>query len=121
MQYKKTKKYKKTEFEIENEILNWLNNQKNILAFKVETNGYWDPKKQFYRKRKSKFVLPGTSDILGVYEGKFFAIEVKREKNYKISNNQLNFIYEIKKNGGIAGIAKNIEEAALLLGLDYKN
>ena len=121
MQYKKVKKYIKKESDIENEILTWLNNQKNILAFKVETSGYWDQKKQFYRKRKSKFVLPGTSDILGVYEGKFFAIEVKREKNFKISNHQLHFINEIRKNGGFAGIARNIQEAALILNIDYEN
>lgn len=41
----------------------------------------------------------------------FVAIEVKKDDKAQISDEQLNFIEFVKKRGGIAGIARSVEEA----------
>ncbi len=53
--------------------------------------------------------LKGKSDILGIYEGKFLAIEVKRP-NGIVSEDQAYFIERINKEGGIAFIATCLED-----------
>ncbi len=57
---------------------------------------------------------PGGSDLIGIYNGRFCAFEVKTEKG-KASDSQLNFISAIIKNGGIAGVVRSAEDALKLL------
>lgn len=106
-----------TEFQIETNILDGLNKIPGCFAFKVETNGYFDQNKGIYRKRKSKYAIRGTSDIIGVYFGKFFAFEVKSMKG-KPTPDQLVFIETVKSKGGIAGIVRSIEDALNLFQKD---
>lgn len=72
-----------TEKQIESQILDWLNLQPGIFAFKVNTTGIWDTKRKVFRTIKNKHIHRGTSDIIGTKYGKFFAIEVKTLKQYK--------------------------------------
>lgn len=69
-----------TEKEIETEILYFLNYQVGILAFKVNTVGIYDQRLGIHRKL-SKFVMPGTPDILACISvggiGVFAGFEVK--------------------------------------------
>lgn len=51
----------------------------------------------------------GISDILGIYNGKPLAIEVKSEKG-KLTDEQQQFQQEFRENGGIAFVAKSIED-----------
>lgn len=53
--------------------------------------------------------LKGKSDILGIYKGKFLAIEVKRPSG-RLSLDQELFLEEVKKHGGIAIIARSVED-----------
>src|SRR4051812_32691746 len=71
------KVFEPSEYQVETVILQFLNAQPGCFAFKVETRGYYNRAKGFYQKNKSKYVLAGTSDIIGTYKGKFFALEVK--------------------------------------------
>lgn len=66
-----------TEKLLESQILTWLNYQPETFAFKINTVGIYDVKKQCFRKNRNPFVHCGTSDILGIHHGQFFAIEVK--------------------------------------------
>ena len=98
------------EFTIETEILEWLNCQKGVFAFKVETGGYYDKKKGFFRKRKSKFNIKGTPDIIGIKSGKFFAIECKSLKG-QITSHQERFLNHVILMGGKAAVCRSISEA----------
>lgn len=50
---------------------------------------------------------PGVADILGVYEGRFLAIEVKRPHN-KPTDAQLAFLQAVREHGGIAWVIYDI-------------
>lgn len=56
-----------------------------------------------------------TPDLVGQKIAVFAAIELKREKGGVVSQEQKNFIEMILEHGGIAGIAKSIEEVKSLL------
>lgn len=45
---------------------------------KIVMDGYYNPQKGIYQRRKSGFTNPGIADILGVKDGRYFAIEVKK-------------------------------------------
>ena len=106
---------KSSESEIQNQILDWLNKNK-IFAFRVNTTGTYDPVKKIYRTM-GKFQLKGTSDILGIYKGKMVAIEVKSQKG-KASIEQIAFINKINACGGIAFIARSIDDVKKALHLN---
>lgn len=72
-----------TEKQIETQILTWLNYQKDFFCFKINTVGIFDPVRKVFRKNQNRFVINGTSDILGLYKGRFIAIEVKTPQTYK--------------------------------------
>lgn len=52
---------------------------------------------------------PGVPDIVGIYNGQFLGIEVKTEKG-KLSPHQERFIANINANGGLAFVARNIDD-----------
>ena len=57
--------------------------------------------------------LKGVSDILGVLEGgRFLAIEVKSARG-RISEDQTKFIEDINENGGLAFVAKSLDDVVV--------
>lgn len=57
----------------------------------------------------------GSSDVIGVSpDGRFLAVEVKTDKG-KPTPEQIRFIDAVKRNGGIAGIARSPADAVALL------
>ena len=58
----------------------------------------------------------GVSDLLGCYQGKMLALEVKKPGG-RPSPEQLRFIENVKANGGIAAIVHSIDEVIELLQL----
>ena len=57
----------------------------------------------------------GSSDIVGIAPcGRFLAIEIKTSKG-RATKEQLRFIDAVNSAGGIAGIARSVEEALLLI------
>lgn len=58
---------------------------------------------------------PGGSDLIGIGPGgKFLAIECK-SKTGRLTEDQENFIRVVNERGGIAGVAKSVEEAIALV------
>ena len=94
---------------LENRILDWLNSIRGCFAFKINTGGVFDPKTRRFRKNHSRHVHNGTHDILGVYEGQFFSIEVKAGYN-KASTDQIKFKMNIEKANGYSLITNNFIE-----------
>ena len=58
----------------------------------------------------------GVSDIVGIYKGKFFAIEVKTKKG-KLNVHQENFLEAVVMNGGIGFVARSGEDVFEGLGI----
>jgi hypothetical protein len=93
---------------IENQILSFLKIKK-VFCWKNQSTGIYDPTKKVFRRSNNTHHIKGVSDILGVYEGKFLAIEVKRDGAYA-SKEQKEFIANVTKSGGIAFIARSIND-----------
>jgi penicillin-binding protein-related factor A (putative recombinase) len=96
------------EKEIESRILNFLQ-ACGLMVWKNNSIGVFDAEKKSFR-RPSKFHRNGVSDILGCLpNGRFLAIEVK-SKIGRPSPNQLEFITEVQKNGGICFISRSVTQ-----------
>jgi hypothetical protein len=84
------------------EYLNW----KHIFCWKNNTAG-------IYVKARNTYIpshAPGVADILGVLPGgRFLAIEVKSPTG-RVSPHQQQFIDRINENGGVAFVARSVEE-----------
>lgn len=100
-----------TEKQIESLILDWLNRQSGIFAFKVNTVGVFDSAKQIYRKT-SRYVVPGTADIIACIDGHFVAIEVKRNEACakRMQPNQKAFLQHVSQTGGHALVVWELEQ-----------
>jgi len=114
-----------SEKQIESAILDYMNIQKGCFAFKVNTAGVFDPSRKVFRTNKNRHLHNGTSDIIGVYQGRMFAIEVKRpktadkQKTYA-SKQQKEFIQRVKACGGCGYVARSIEDARnIILDLEH--
>lgn len=107
-----------TEKQIETQILAWLNYQKQTFAFKINTVGIFDPVKKVFRKNHNRFLMKGTSDILGVCQGRFFAIEVKTPSTIKrftqhptLSDlRQQTFLSQVMGSGGAGICVSSLDE-----------
>lgn len=63
-----------------------------------------------------RFGFVGCSDIIGqMQDGRFVGIECKREFGGTVSPEQQSFIDTVRKNNGIAGVVRSIEDAERLL------
>ena len=105
------------EKDIEKAILQYLEFLLSCFAWKSVTAGYFDTKTKSFKKQRNKYAINGVSDILGVYQSRFLAIEVKRPGNNKRTKEQDSFIQMIKSQGGIAFYATSIEDVKKGLGL----
>lgn len=99
---------------IQSNILNYLK-IKGIFAWRNQSTGLWDASKKLYRKARSIHSLNGTSDVLGVLpDGKFLAIEVK-SRTGRATDDQNRFMKMINAMGGVAFIARSIEDVEINL------
>jgi len=96
----------------ENEILNaiaeylWYN---RIFFYRNNNTSIYDAKRKAYRKMP-KWSIAGVSDIVAVLpNGQACYIEVKKEGSY-LSQAQKDFIEAVKENGGIAFVARSVED-----------
>lgn len=58
----------------------------------------------------------GVSDIVGIFKGRFFALEVKTVKG-RLSDYQRLFLSEVAMNGGIAFVARSVDDVIDKFGL----
>lgn len=63
--------------------------------------------------------LRGVSDILGIHQGRFLAVEVKTPIG-RVSDYQKRFLSEIQARGGIALIVRSVDELATALDIDHR-
>lgn len=80
--------------------------QEIMLALKRECSGL------YFNVNGNPFQRKGISDILGVSEGYFIAIEVKiKGKESTLTEHQKRFIRDVEKAGGIAFMTTSAEDA----------
>lgn len=97
-----------TEKQIENSILSYLK-ARGVFCWKNETTGIWDPKRKVFRKKRSVHRMVGVADILGIYKGRFLAIEVKSAKG-RLTKDQKRFGEMVIEQGGIFLVARSIDD-----------
>jgi penicillin-binding protein-related factor A (putative recombinase) len=90
-------------------ILKYLSFKREGKFWMNKSTGTYDPVRKIFRKNRSKWEILGVSDILGIYREKFIAIEVKSAKG-RASPEQVKFIAEINRLGGVAFIARGVED-----------
>jgi penicillin-binding protein-related factor A (putative recombinase) len=98
-----------TEKDIERAILDFLAIVPHGKFWKNNTVGIFDPSTQSWRKLTGRHHARGAADILGVVQGRFVAIEVKKGRN-RTSKEQDKFLDDILAAGGIAFVARSIPE-----------
>jgi len=112
------------ETKIQNLILMSLS-KAGCLVFRNESAGAWVGKVlhkdanqvTLTDARMIRFGLAlGSADIIGIAPcGRFLAIEIKTSKG-RPTKEQLRFIEAVNNAGGIAGIARSVEDALKLIG-----
>jgi penicillin-binding protein-related factor A (putative recombinase) len=102
-----------TEKQIENEILNFLKTM-GVFCWKNQSVGIFDPVKKVYRKSNNVHHIKGVADILGIIHGRFLAIEVKSETG-SLTTEQKIFLKTINDEGGVAFVARSVEQTLLNL------
>lgn len=98
------------ESQIQKAILQYLQ-IKGVFCFVNKTTGTFDPVRKSFRANTTH---KGVSDILGIYQGRFLAVEVK-SKTGRPTPEQTKFIEDVNNEGGIAFIARGIEDIERML------
>lgn len=97
-----------SERDIQNSILSYLK-LRGIFCWPVNSVGLFDPTKKVFRT-PGKHFLKGVSDILGCLKGgRLLAIEVKTKQG-RPTPEQIAFLDLVNQMGGIAFIARSIED-----------
>lgn len=96
-----------------NQIIEFLNYQG---AYCWRTNAGMLPIESNGRSRMVRIGNAGTSDIIGIYNGRFIALEVKKpETRKRVTEKQTEFLATIKQHGGIAAVVTSPEEALMAI------
>lgn len=103
------------ERDIKRQIMIWLQWRK-CFCWVNQSVGIWDEKQNAHRKLNGFGQIRGTADILGIWKGKPLAIEVKSSTG-KLSLYQTMFLQNFANAGGIAIVARSIEDVEKGLGL----
>lgn len=98
-----------SERELMNQILDALNRLPNSLFMHYDNNPGYSPELDA-RMKRSRFVLKGAADIVGISNGKSIAIEIKLPGE-KARPDQIAFLEKWKRCGGLAGVAISIDTA----------
>ena len=77
--------------------------------------GVYDAKKGIYRKNNSRYDLNGVSDILGLLNGIFVALEVKTPSNKKRPQDQADFVHLVQSHGHLAAFVTSVDQVEELL------
>lgn len=108
-----------SEKQIENQIINFLRIV-GVFCWKNQSTGIYDPTKKIFRRSNNYNHLRGVSDILGVVDGKFLAIEVKSESG-RLTVEQKAFLQNIRAQGGIAFEARSLVDVVQRLKEEFPN
>lgn len=101
------------EFEVKNLIIEWLQAM-GAFVWVTQSMGVYDPRRGVYRKWVGPGKIKGVSDIIGIWNGRPLAIEVKT-KTGVIRPEQTEFLQQFNIAGGIGFVAHSLEEVITYL------
>ena len=92
-----------------------------LVFWRVDSVGIFDPIRKAYRSNRDPYKIKGVSDIIGIntLTGLFIAIEVKT-KTGRVSPDQKWFIDRINASGGLAFVARSIDDVERKLNEQYQ-
>jgi hypothetical protein len=93
---------------IQNEICAWLKSR-GALCFIHDSVGIFDPRRGVFRRNTSPYRIRGVADVLGIWQGRPLAIEVKT-KTGRVSPHQKEFLAMWTAAGGIGFVARSVED-----------
>jgi hypothetical protein len=67
-------------------------------------------------RRVTSGLPAGFCDLFGTYQGRFVAIEVKSRRGV-VSEAQKRFLASVQSNGGLAGVARSVDDAMEIIGV----
>lgn len=115
MNLRKNTIFKKSEKQIQNEILEYLNFI-GVFCFPVKKVGIYDPTKKTFRRIKNKYDINGLPDIHGVFKGRPLYIEVKTPKTKNnLSPDQKKFKERAIKENAVYMVAVDVQDVILAL------
>jgi penicillin-binding protein-related factor A (putative recombinase) len=103
------------EQQVKHAIMEYLKFIRDAKFFWVKSQGTYDPVRKIFRNNRSRWEIKGVSDILGVWKGRFIAIEVK-SKTGVVSPEQKAFIDDVNRLGGIGFVARNVDDVKKFIG-----
>lgn len=65
-----------------------------------------------------RFGIPGISDLIVCYQGRFIALEIKTEKGRQ-TDKQKKFESAVKQRGGEYHVVRSVEEAEKIINSDF--
>jgi hypothetical protein len=84
--------------------------RRDVLCWRNNNGAVYDPTRKIFRRPSGRHSLRGITDILGfTCHGVIIAIEVKTKKGI-VSKEQKEFIETVNKCGGIAFVARSVED-----------
>ena len=98
------------EKDIQNAILEWLKWQPRAFCWQNGTKGSWNPTTQRFHSLP-KHCKRGAADILGMWDERFLAIEVKMPGKHPTEFQHI-FLDEINRRGGIAFVARSVDDVS---------
>jgi penicillin-binding protein-related factor A (putative recombinase) len=99
-----------TESDIQAAVHRALNSRADTRVFRNHVGNVQDSRGRWHR-----FGLqPGSADLIGWCNGIFLSVEIKTKAG-RLSAEQINWMDQVRKHGGIAFVARSAEEAIQLL------
>lgn len=99
---------------IKKHIFTLLAYQEEFFGWVETSTGIWDGKKNRFRARTGTGMRCGVADIVGIWQGRGIALEIKTPKG-RLTDSQKIFLSDFRKRGGISVVLKSIEDADLLI------
>lgn len=106
-------KLKILEKDIKRQILQYMR-ARGALIFVHDNVGIYNHEKGVYQLRRGPERMLGVADLIGIYKGKFIAIEVK-QPGRRLTSEQAVFLAQVKDQGGISFMATSVEDTQLQL------
>jgi len=95
-------------------IFSFLSSCSEFTGFVVVNAATYDPSRKIYRKKTGVGHRLGVSDIIGLWNGTFIAIEVKTQTG-RISEHQEFFMKDVVAHGGLAFVVRSVDEVVDLV------
>ena len=95
-------------------IYQFLSLQLEFFGWVETSTGIWDPKTARFRKRNGTGMRCGVADLVGIWNGRGLALEIKTSKG-RLSDMQIIFLSEFQRHGGVSAVLRSLADADLLI------